>query len=251
MLLTALYAALGTLAVAPIPLQADDAASPADHPAWADDDGAVASRQADPPRPPVTARTPSREAEKSCAASGEPQPAAVEARPNNWQRRHRASRIIGQPLCSLAGQKLGVVQDFVIDRQGRVAYGVVALGVAEGKLFLVPWRELRPHAAYDQFVLDISPEQLSQAPGFDADDWPDITDKRWVREVNRFYTQRSVSPRAIKRDAGTEKPAGGSSQRVSPREIPRISHSKLPPGMTQRARATTVPLQPNRQESGA
>jgi len=242
-LLTALCAALSMLALAPAALQADN-------------DDSVASRPPDSPQPPTGARKPAREAGKPqpCAASGGPQAAAVaEARPNDWQRRHRVSRIIGKPLCGIAGEQLGVVQDVVIDRQGRVAYGVVALGgfaEAGGKLFLVPWRELKPHAAYDQFVLDIPPERLLQAPAFDANDWPDITDKRWAREVYRFYAQRNGSPRAIRRDGSTDKPAAPALQ-PSPADIAPMGDSKAQRGTTQRTRTLTVPLQPTRQESEA
>jgi hypothetical protein len=224
------------------------------------DDDAVAPRAPNPP--PVAARGASRQTDDNpCAATtasqaqaGAPRAPAgasqapAKARPNDWQRRHRASRILDKPLCGLAGQKLGVVQDIVIDRQGRIAYGVIAVGgvaQADGKLFVVPWRELRPHEVYDQFVLDISRERLLHAPAFDADNWPDITDKRWAREVNRFFAQRNGSPRAIKREPVTERPAG-SSQRLNPLET-----GKPPGALTQRARATTTPPQPNRQETDA
>lgn len=210
------------------------------------DDDAMAPRAPNPP--PVAARGASRQTDDNpCAAAGASR-APAKARPNDWQRRHRASRILDKPLCGLAGQKLGVVQDIVIDRQGRIAYGVIAVGgvaQVDGKLFLVPWRELRPHEVYDQFVLDISRERLLHAPAFDADNWPDITDKRWAREVNRFFAQRNGSPRAIKREPVTERPTG-SSQRLNPLET-----GKPPGALTQRARATTTPPQPNRQEAEA
>jgi sporulation protein YlmC with PRC-barrel domain len=241
--LCALFATLSTAAADADDHAArvDDAVARADDRSQADENERAAGAVAAQPAP--AARKASREADKPCAASAA---APTHAGAENWQRRHRVSRIVGKPLCSLAGHRLGMVQDVIIDRQGRVAYGVIALeraAEAQGKLFLVPWRELKPHPAHDQFVLDISPERLLQAPAFDADDWPDITDKRWAREVNRFYAQGNGSPRAIRRDGGAARPAGPSRQ-PNPAEIAPMDDRKAQRGMPQRTRVHTVPLQP-------
>lgn len=213
----------------------------------ADDEGTAGAVAAQPaPAAPKAAREP----EKRCVASAA---APAQAAPEDWQRRHRVSRIVGKPLCSLAGHRLGMVQDVIIDRQGRVAYGVIAVdraAEAQGKLFLAPWRELKPHPAHDQFVLDISPERLLQAPAFDADDWPDITDKRWAREVNRFYAQGNGSPRAIRRDGGAARP-GGPPREPNPTDIAPMEERKAQPGMPQRTRVHAVPLQPTDRRSEA
>jgi hypothetical protein len=243
----ALCALLATLSTATA--RADDRAARADDAiAGADDRTQVEvnerSAGAVPAQPAPSARKASRDGDQACVASAA---ASTQARPEDWQRRHRVSRIVGKPLCTLAGYKLGMVQDVIIDRQGRVAYGVIALdraAEAQGKLYLVPWRELKPHPAHDQFVLDISHERLLQAPAFDADDWPDITDKRWAREVNRFYAQSNGSPRAIRRDGGAARPAEPSRE-PNPAEIAPMDERKAQRGMPQRTRVhTVVPLQP-------
>ena len=246
MLRPALCALLATLSTAAAgadddAARVDDPVARADARSQADDNERASGAVVAQPAP--AARQASREADKPCATSAA---APANAGAEDWQRRHRVSRIVGKPLCSLAGHRLGMVQDVIIDRQGRVAYGVIALeraAEAQGKLFLVPWRELKPHPAHDQFVFDISPERLLQAPAFDGDDWPDITDKRWAREVNRFYAQGNGSPRAMRRDGGAARPAGPSRQ-PNPAEIAPMDDRKAQRGMPQRTRVHAVPLQP-------
>ena len=38
-----------------------------------------------------------------------------------------------------------------------------------------------------RFVLAIDKERLSQAPGFDKDNWPDMQDPTWSQEIHAYY----------------------------------------------------------------
>jgi len=76
---------------------------------------------------------------------------------------------------------------------GRIAYAVLSsggfLGIGD-KLFAIPWRALTLDPENKRFILDMSKEQLEQAPGFDKDHWPSMADELWVREVHSYYSAR-------------------------------------------------------------
>jgi hypothetical protein len=43
------------------------------------------------------------------------------------------------------------------------------------------------------FVLDVDKDKLKNAPGFDKDDWPDMSDTTWQNSVRSFYGSSSSS----------------------------------------------------------
>ena len=69
------------------------------------------------------------------------------------------------------------------------------LGMGE-KLFAVPWSALVLDTKNKRFVLDVDKERLENAPGFDANDWPDMANDAWEKTVNDYYgTQPRSAPR--------------------------------------------------------
>jgi sporulation protein YlmC with PRC-barrel domain len=118
--------------------------------------------------------------------NAETDPAAKQA----WERTHRASRIIGMDVVNAQGEKVGDIEDIVLDRHGTVAYAVVStggfLGVGE-RLHAVPWRSLEANAAAGQFLLDVDREKLAKAPGFDNSRFPDVNDPKWSAENRRHF----------------------------------------------------------------
>ena len=92
-----------------------------------------------------------------------------------------ASTITGDVARNAEGDKLGHLEELVIDLDGgRVNYAVLAsggfLGMGE-KLFAIPWDLLSVDTENHEIVVDVSKEVLSKAPGFDKDNWPDISDR--------------------------------------------------------------------------
>jgi hypothetical protein len=76
---------------------------------------------------------------------------------------------------------------------GRVAYAVLSFGGFLGvgsKLFAIPWDALTLSADEHQFILDVPKERLKKAPGFDQDNWPDVSDRAWGAEIYRYYNYR-------------------------------------------------------------
>jgi PRC-barrel domain len=104
----------------------------------------------------------------------------------------RGNTFIGANVENPQGQNLGEIKDLVIDRaSGRLAYAVVSfggfLGVGE-KLFAVPWGAFaQPKADKETFVLDVDKERLTNAPGFDAHNWPQMASREWVTSLYSYY----------------------------------------------------------------
>jgi len=92
---------------------------------------------------------------------------------------------------NLQDEKVGTIQNLMIDAErGCIAYAVLShggfLGIGE-QLFAVPWAALELDDQREAYVLDVTPAQLEQAPGFQRDEWPDMTDEAWGRRVHEFY----------------------------------------------------------------
>ena len=99
--------------------------------------------------------------------------------------------ILGAKIVNAQGEDLGEIEDLVIDtRDNRVAYAIVSfggfLGMAD-KHFAIPWIALSFDARDKIAILNIDKDRLANAPGFDKDKWPDMTDIMWHRLVQNHY----------------------------------------------------------------
>jgi sporulation protein YlmC with PRC-barrel domain len=92
------------------------------------------------------------------------------------------------------GDDLGSIKDVMIDLpNGRVAYAVLSFGGFLGignKLFAVPWEMLTVDEDRQCLVLDIDKKTLENAPGFDKDNWPDMSDAAWGNQVYSYYGRK-------------------------------------------------------------
>lgn len=106
-----------------------------------------------------------------------------------------AYTLIGEDVVNTQNENLGDIKEIMLDvRTGKVAYAVLSFGGVFGigeKLFAVPWTSLTLDTENKSFVLNVSKEQLKNAPGFDKDDWPDMNDATWINKVNSFYSGSS------------------------------------------------------------
>jgi sporulation protein YlmC with PRC-barrel domain len=102
-----------------------------------------------------------------------------------------ASTIIGDPVRNGMNENLGKIEDLMIDlSNGRIAYAVLSFGGFLGvgnKLFAVPFRAMKVDTAEHAFVLDVPKDRLKQAPGFDKDHWPDVSDMGYRSQIYSFY----------------------------------------------------------------
>ncbi len=112
-----------------------------------------------------------------------------------------ADTLIGDSVVNGAEEDLGDIKEIMLDMQtGQVAYAVLAfggfLGIGE-KLFAVPWQALHLDTANKRMVLNVEKERLKNAPGFDKDAWPDMSDANWASGIHAFYgtdPSRSSAP---------------------------------------------------------
>jgi sporulation protein YlmC with PRC-barrel domain len=102
-----------------------------------------------------------------------------------------ASTLAGDPVVNAAGDKLGKIEEFMIDLDnGRIAYAVLSFGGFLGvgsKLFAIPWQALSLDTEKHEFVLNVDKELLKNAPGFDKDNWPDFADRSWGSGIYQYY----------------------------------------------------------------
>lgn len=102
-----------------------------------------------------------------------------------------AHTLLGNDVYNRDGQDLGDIKEFMIDMAtGRVAYAVLSFGGLLGmgdKLFAVPWAALTLDTVNKRFTLNAQKAALQDAPGFDKDRWPAMSDQAWASGVHKFY----------------------------------------------------------------
>lgn len=83
-------------------------------------------------------------------------------------------RVEGTPVYNRADQRLGAIHSVMIDkRSGQVAFAVLSFGGIFGlgeRVHPVPWGMLRYDVDLDAYVVDLTREQLKDAPTLNLDD---------------------------------------------------------------------------------
>lgn len=122
-----------------------------------------------------------------------------------------ADTLIGDSVVNGADEDLGDIKEIMLDMQtGQVAYAVLAFGGFLGmgeKLFAVPWQALHLDTVNKRFVLNIDKDRLQNAPGFNPDAWPDMSDISWASQIHTFYGTDPSRPGAPTMGPGM--PMGG------------------------------------------
>jgi hypothetical protein len=108
-----------------------------------------------------------------------------------------AGTLTGDSVRNAAGEDLGKIDEIMIDiPSGRVAYAVLSFGGFLGmgdKLFAVPWNALKVNEDEKCFILNIDKRRIEQAPGFDKQHWPDMSDPSFASELSTYYQVRPYS----------------------------------------------------------
>jgi sporulation protein YlmC with PRC-barrel domain len=110
-----------------------------------------------------------------------------------------ADTLNGNDVYNAENEDLGDIKEIMLDvASGKVAYAVLSFGGVFGvgeKLFAVPWKALKLDTENKRFILNVSKDRLSNAPGFDKDDWPDMTDRSWADGIQNFYDNDAYDKR--------------------------------------------------------
>ena len=103
----------------------------------------------------------------------------------------KASKVMGMSVKTLQDEKLGEVDDLVVDLSaGRIVTVIIASGGFLGmgdELSAVPPAALRYNAERDALHLDTTKDALSNAPHFKAKQWPELGDPSYSESVYRAY----------------------------------------------------------------
>jgi hypothetical protein len=102
--------------------------------------------------------------------------------------------VIGSKVVNAQNEDLGKIEDVVLDVEaGRVAYAILSFGGFLGigdKYFAVPWEAFRFDAMDKKAILNVAKVRLENAPGFDKDNWPNMTDSAWGSQIYSHYGYR-------------------------------------------------------------
>jgi sporulation protein YlmC with PRC-barrel domain len=113
---------------------------------------------------------------------------------SSWSRLgyvQKASKLIGTPVKNLQDEKLGKVENFVVDiSSGRIVVVIISSGGFIGmgdELSAVPPTALQFNAEHDTLRLDASKEMLASSPHFKSTEWPDLSRPGYAGGVYRAY----------------------------------------------------------------
>lgn len=109
---------------------------------------------------------------------------------NETDRLIASDKVEGTPVYNKAGEHLGSVYNFMVDKTtGKVAYAVMSfggfLGIGE-RYHPLPWKKLDYDARMGGYVVDISREQLEGAPSYGRDESP-WENPQYGRDVYGYY----------------------------------------------------------------
>ncbi|MFG6467239.1 PRC-barrel domain-containing protein [Roseateles sp. BYS87W] len=101
-----------------------------------------------------------------------------------------SSKVEGTNVYSPSGDKLGSIDDLLIDKHsGRVRYAALEFGGFLGlgsDRYPLPWDQLKYDTSKDGYVVHLSKEQLENAPRYALNDTPTYTDD-YGRKVYDHY----------------------------------------------------------------
>jgi sporulation protein YlmC with PRC-barrel domain len=133
------------------------------------------------------------------AAASAAEPRVTNNVPNKT---YKASKLLGSEVRNLQNEKLGKVEDFVLNmNDGTVNYIALGSGGVLGageKLFAVPFNEIQMRLDGDTiyFAANVSKEKLKNMKGFDKDNWPVTATPGFAEQIDHnAATPRPNTPR--------------------------------------------------------
>ncbi|MDM0084862.1 PRC-barrel domain-containing protein [Variovorax sp. J31P179] len=101
-----------------------------------------------------------------------------------------SERVEGTSVYNPAGDKLGTIDDLMIDKvSGRVRYAVMEFGGFLGMgtdRYPIPWNMLKYDTSQDGYVVPLDKAQLEGAPRYGSDAVPDYDDA-YRSGVDKYY----------------------------------------------------------------
>lgn len=102
-----------------------------------------------------------------------------------------AEKVNGTSVYNLQGEKLGTVEDIMIDKvSGKAIYAVMSfggfLGIGE-RYHPLPWSMLRYDVERGGYVVPLDKNTLAEAPNYRMDEAPDYADREWGERLHKYY----------------------------------------------------------------
>ena len=107
----------------------------------------------------------------------------------------RGSRVIGTPVFSTTGDKIGEVEDVMLDKMSnQIMFAVVGFGGFLGmgeKYHPIPWASLDYEKSEDGYIVPYSKEELEAAPN---DSIHELTEGDGMKARDEAYKYYKVEP---------------------------------------------------------
>ena len=96
---------------------------------------------------------------------------------------NKCSKLIGTDVQNQQGDKLGKIEDVVVDlHNGKVSYCVLEVEhslFSTPKYLAVPLSAFQPSANGSDLILNADKDKVAQAQGFDRNNWPSVNSPSW------------------------------------------------------------------------
>ena len=109
-------------------------------------------------------------------------------------------RLIGRNVVNNLDQTQGQIIDLLVGTtRGRINYAVVALAGQAEKLVIIPFNVLNLTGLnlgteQETIPFELDPDMLENAPGFEADQWPNTAEPEWDEDIFNYWEEILVRP---------------------------------------------------------
>lgn len=102
-----------------------------------------------------------------------------------------ASKVTGTPVYNTAGERLGKIEDIMLEKvSGKAQYAVLSfggfLGIGE-RYYPIPWEVLKYDPAAGGYVVNLDKRVLENAPSYLPDEEVNWDDPAWSRRLYEHY----------------------------------------------------------------
>lgn len=140
------------------------------------------------------------------------------AQPTRAARAHRMSDLIGKDVNSRAGEKIGEIEELIVNMAtGQVHYAVLEFDpgwASAEKDYAVPLRMFDLSANRDELVLDVDKADVRAMKAFPQDRFSKLNDPVWVADIDRYLVLVVPAAQATAGTAGTAQPAATDTART-------------------------------------
>lgn len=102
-----------------------------------------------------------------------------------------AKALIGEKVYDANDEYFGDIEELMLEMSaGKVVYAILSVGGFVGLddlLFPLPWSALKFDIVRKRCMLNVDRDRLKDAPRFEKDDWPDMTDPAWAAQIHSHY----------------------------------------------------------------